>query len=80
MSYTGNLRKFVLYQYVQGRPQGEATGAFFLRPQPERGLLNDCLKDRYTLIEQSRSRYFNRVVTVSEEQCSKLIYKEIYSW
>ena len=41
--------------------------------------LNTCLKDQYTLIEQSdldtlieQSQYF------SEEQCSKLINKEIW--
>ena len=44
-----------------------------------KGPLNTCLKDRYTLIEQSdlntlieQSQYF------SEEQCSKLIDKEIW--
>ena len=58
---------------------GGATGAFCPGPQPERGPLNTYLKDRYTLIEQSdlntlieQSQYF------SEEQCSKLIDKEIW--
>ena len=44
-----------------------------------KGPLNTCLKDRFTLIEQSdlntlieQSRYS------SEEQCSKLINKEIW--
>ena len=68
---------------TQGRPR--ATGEFCpgLHGQPERGPmkgpLNTCLKDRYTLIEQSdldtlieQSEYF------SEEQCSKLINKEIW--
>ena len=35
-----------------------------------KGPLNTCLKDRYTLIEQSQYS--------SEEQCSKLIKKEIW--
>ena len=69
--------------YLQGRPQGGATGAFCPGPQPERGpmkgILNTCLKDLYTLIEQSdvnilieQSQYS------SEEQCSKLIDKEMW--
>ena len=37
---------------TQGRPRG-ATREFCPGPQPERGPLNTCLKDRYTLIEQS---------------------------
>ena len=44
-----------------------------------KGTLNTCLKDRYTLIEQSdlnilieQSQYS------SEEQCSKLIDKEMW--
>ena len=43
-----------------------ATGEFCPGPQPERGPikgpLNTCLKDQYTLIEQSGSRYSNRAV------------------
>ena len=35
-----------------------------------KGPLNTCLKDRYTLIEQSQYS--------SEEQCSKFINKEIW--
>ena len=35
-----------------------------------KGPLNTCLKDRYTLIEQSQYS--------SEEQCNKLIDKEIW--
>ena len=60
-----------------GPPTGGATGAFCPGPQPERGPrgpmkgpLNTCLKDRYTLIEQSQYS--------SEEQCSKLIDKVIW--
>ena len=70
----------------QGRPQGGATGEFYPRPQPERdprrpheGPL-ECLFKRSiysnravrlnTLIEQSQYS--------SEEQCSKLIDKEIW--
>ena len=37
---------------------------------PMKGPLNTCLKDRYTLIEQSEYS--------SEEQCSKFIDKEIW--
>ena len=44
-----------------------------------KGPLNTCLKDRYTLIEQSD---LNTVIEQSqyssEEQCSKLIDKEIW--
>ena len=44
-----------------------------------KGPLNTCLKDRYTLIEQS---YLNTLIEQSqyssEEQCSKLIDKEIW--
>ena len=62
---------------------GGASGAFFPGPQPERGPtkgpLNTCLKDRYTLIEQS---YLNTLIEQSqyssEEQYSKLIDKEIW--
>ena len=46
---------------------------------PMKGPLNTCLKDRYTLIEQSD---LNTVIKQSqyssEEQCSKLIDKEIW--
>ena len=37
---------------------------------PMKGPLNTCLEDRYTLIEQSQYS--------SEEQCSKLVDKEIW--
>ena len=72
--------------YTQGRPQGGATGAFFPGPQPERGPrrphegpLNTCLKDRYTLIEQSDlNTLIEQSQYSSEEQYSKLIDKEIW--
>ena len=67
--------------HCQGRPQGGQLGHFAPGPSLKGapgGPLNTCLKDRYTLIEQSdlntlieQSRYS------SEEQCSKLIDKEI---
>ena len=40
-----------------------------------KGPLNTCLKDRYTLIEQSDLEQSQHS---SEEQCSKLINKEIW--
>ena len=62
--------------FKQGRPQGGQLGHF--SPGPSLNL-NTRLKDRCTLIEQSdlntpieQSQYS------SEEQCSKLIYKEIW--
>ena len=63
--------------------QGGATGAFCPGPQPERGPmkgpLNTCLKDRYTLIEQSDlNTLIEQSQYSSEEQCSKLIDKEIW--
>ena len=48
---------------------GGGSGAFSPGPQPKRAPPNTCLKDRYTLIEQSQYS--------SEEQCSKLMDKEI---
>ena len=46
---------------------------------PKKGPLNTCLKDRYTLIEQSD---LNTLIEQSkysaEKQCSKLINKEIW--
>ena len=58
---------------------GGATGAFFPGPQPERGPLNTCLKDRYTLIEQSDlNTLIEQSQYSSEEQCSKFIDKEIW--
>ena len=58
---------------------GGATGEFCPGPQPERGPLNTCLKDRYTLIEQSDlNTLIEQSQYSSEEQCSKLIDKEIW--
>ena len=60
-----------------------ATGAFCPGPQPERGPmkgpLNTCLKDRYTLTEQSNlNTLIEQSQYSSEEQYSKLIDKEIW--
>ena len=62
---------------------GGATGAFCPGPQPERGPmkgpLNTCLKDRCTLIEQSDlNTLIEQSQYSSEEQCSKLVDKEIW--
>ena len=44
-----------------------------------KGPLNTCLKDRYTLIEQSNlNTLIEQSQYSSEEQCSKLIDKEIW--
>ena len=44
-----------------------------------KGPLNTCLKDRYTLIEQSDlNTLIEQLQYSSEEQCSKLIDKEIW--
>ena len=66
----------------QGRPQVGQLGHFAPGPSLKGapgGPLNTCLKERYTLIEQSdlnilieQSQYS------SEEQCSKLIDKEMW--
>ena len=41
--------------------------------------MNTCLKDRYTLIEQSDlNTLIEQSQYSSEKQCSKLIYKEIW--
>ena len=46
---------------------------------PMKGPLNTCLKDRYTLIEQSDlNTLIEQSQYSSEEQCSKLIDKEIW--
>ena len=55
----GQLGHFAPGPSLKGAPGG-----------PMKGPLNTCLKDRYTLIEQSQYS--------SEEQCSKLIDKEIW--
>ena len=45
---------------------------------PMKGPLNTCLKDRYTLIEQSDlNTLIEQSQYSSEEQCSKLIDKEV---
>ena len=44
---------------------------------PMKGPLNTCLKDRYTLIEQSDPPLIEQSQYSSEEQCSKHINKEI---
>ena len=65
------------YCYNQGRPQGGQLGHF--APGPMKGPLNTCLKDRYTLIEQSDlNTLIEQSQYSSEEQCSKLIDKEIW--
>ena len=44
-----------------------------------KGPLNTCLKDRYTLIEQSDlNTLIEQLQYSSEEQCSKVIDKEIW--
>ena len=75
---------------MQGRPQGGGGGGqlghFSLDPSlkgapggPTKGPLNACLKDRYTLIEQSDlNTLIEQSQYSSEEQCSKLINKEIW--
>ena len=64
----GQLGHFAPGPSLKGAPGG-----------PMKGPLNTCLKDRYTLIEQSD---LNTVIKQSqyssEEQCSKLIDKEIW--
>ena len=73
----------------QGRPQGGGGGQlghFAPGPSlkgapggPMKGPLNTCLKDRYTLIEQSDlNTLIEQSQYSSEEQCSKLIDKEIW--
>ena len=72
----------------QGRPQGGGgqLGHFAPGPSlkgapggPMKGPLNTCLKDRYTLIEQSDlNTLIEQSQYSSEEQCSKLIDKEIW--
>ena len=69
-----------------GPPTGGGGGAFCPGPQPERGPrrphegpLEYLLKDRYTLIEQSDlNTLIEQSQYSSEEQCSKLIDKEIW--
>ena len=75
---------------TQGRPQGGGGGGqlghFAPGPSlkgapggPTKGPLNTCLKDRYTLIEQSDlNTLIEQSQHSSEEHCSKLIDKEIW--
>ena len=84
--YCSNFKIFH-FQHYQDRPQGEgATGAFFPGPHPGRGprrLHEGPLEYLF-----KRSIYSNRAVRSdtlieqsqysSEEQCSKLINKEIW--
>ena len=66
--------------------RGEQLGHFAPGPclkgapgGPIKGPLNTCLKDRYTLIEQSDlNTLIEQSQYSSEEQCSKLIDKEIW--
>ena len=70
----------------QGRPRGGQLGHFAPGPSlkgapggPMKDPLNACLKDRYTLIEQSDlNTLIEQSQYSSEEQCSKLIDKEIW--
>ena len=64
----GGLGHFSPGPSVKGAPGG-----------PMKGPLNTCLKDRYTLIEQSDlNTLIEQSQYSSEEQCSKLIDKEIW--
>ena len=68
----------------QGRPQGGGGQLGHFAPGPSLkgapgGPLNTCLKDRYTLIEQSDlNTLIEQSQYSSEEQYSKLIDKEIW--
>ena len=64
----GQLGHFAPGPSLKGAPGG-----------PTKGPLNTCLKDRYTLIEQSDlNTLIEQSQYSSEEQCSKLIDKEIW--
>ena len=64
----GKLGHFAPGPSLKGAPGG-----------PMKGPLNTCLKDRYTLIEQSDlNTLIEQSQYSSEEQCSKLIDKEIW--
>ena len=64
----GQLGHFAPGPSLKGAPGG-----------PMKGPLNTCLKDRYTLIEQSDlNTLIEQSQYSSEEQCSKLIDKEIW--
>ena len=82
----GGIDTTVLIACAQGRPQGGQLGHFAPGPSLKgaprgsmKGPLNTCLKDRYTLIEQSDlNTLIEHSQYSSEEQCSKLIDKEIW--
>ena len=58
---------------------GGGGGLGHLALGPIKGPLNTCLKDRYTLIEQSDlNTLIEQSQYSSEEQCRKLIDKEIW--
>ena len=64
----GQLGHFAPGPDLKGAPGG-----------PMKGPLNTCLKDRYTLIEQSDiNTLIEQSQYSSEEQCNKLIDKEIW--
>ena len=64
----GQLGHFAPGPSLKGAPGG-----------PTKGPLSICLKDRYTLIEQSDlNTLIEQSQYSSEEQCSKLIDKEIW--
>ena len=64
----GQLGHFAPGPSLKGAPGGSMKGP-----------LNTCLKDRYTLIEQSDlNTLIEQSQYSSEEQCSKLIDKEIW--
>ena len=64
----GQLGHFAPGPSLKGAPGG-----------PMKGPLNTCLKDRYTLIEQSDlNTLIEQSQYSSEEQCTKLIDKEIW--
>ena len=64
----GQLGHFAPGPSLKGAPGG-----------PMKGPLNTCLKDRYTLIEQSDlNTLIEQSQYSSEEQCSKLIDKEMW--
>ena len=85
--------EYAILTSLQGRPQGGGGGGgggnWGILPWgpslkrapggPMKGPLNTCLKDRYTLIEQSDlNTLIEQSQYSSEEQCSKLIDKEIW--
>ena len=87
MLLSARLHKWVVHNSrAAHRGGGGATGAFFPRPQPERGPRRPhegppeyLFKSRYTLIEQSDlNTLIEQSQYSSEEQCSKLIDKEIW--